>query len=132
MEILGAILIALLVFLGLALATAASWSVWQFYKVLRELRDQIRALNSNLNGVPVLLDGIKGICAELAGNTLKMSSSAEALKKSLLADETSDHRRSPGVQNYDDESADREYMRRIVEQNEALAAVESGRFIVGE
>lgn len=122
MEILGAIVIAFAAFLVLALLSFASWSVWQFYKLLRDLRDQLKS-------VPVLLEGIRNICADLAGNTLALGGSVNVLKKSLI-DETSGPRPGPGVMQYDDESADREYMRRIVEQNEMLAQEEGSRFIV--
>ncbi len=125
MEILAAIGIAFAAFVVLALIAFVSWSAWQFFKLLRDLRDQLRS-------VPVLLEGIKNICTELAGNTLALGGSVNVLKKSLIDDSASEPRRGPGVIQYDDESADRAYMRQIIEQNEALATEEGSRFIVRE
>ena len=130
MEVLVPVAIAFAAFVGLGMVAFVSWAGWNFYKIIRSLRDEIRINNRSMNGVPVLLDGIKEICGDLAANTLALGGSVNVLKKSLI-DETSDPRR-PGVIQYDDSDADREYMRRIVEQNEALAAEESNRFIVGE
>ena len=131
MQALADVLIAFAAFVGLALFGLLGFVGWKFYTVLRDLRDQIKLLNVSMGGVPAIMSGIKSICMELSGNTLKMSGAAEALRKGLLAEETSDPRR-PGVVQYDDADADREYMRQIVEQNEALAAEQSNRFIVGE
>jgi hypothetical protein len=129
-EILVPIAIALTAFIGLALVSFMTWSAWQFYKILKSLRDEIKVMNSSLTGVPSLMEGIKRVCAELASNTLSLGGSVNILKKSLI-DESSDPRR-PGVMQYDDEAADRAYQRQIIEQNEALLSDESNRFIVGE
>lgn len=130
MEALMAVAIAFAAFVGLALVGFLGFAGWRYYVVMRDIDRQLKLMNSSINGVPVLLNGIKDICGELAKNTLSLGGSVNVLKKSLI-DETSDPRR-PGVIQYDDEAADRAYQRQIIEQNEALLSEEGNRFIIGE
>lgn len=128
MQALEAVAIAFLAFMGMALLAAMVWAVYQFYKVIRSLRDEIRIMNRSMNGVPVLLDGIKSICADLATNTLSLGGSVNVLKKSLI-DDTSDPRR-PGFLPYDTDLANAAYEAHRTAEAEAMADLEGGRFVV--
>lgn len=128
MEALVSVAIAFAAFVGLGVVTFVSWAVWQFYKVLRSLRDEIRVMNRSMNGVPVLLEGIKAICGDLAANALSLGGTVNVLKKSLI-DETSDPRR-PGFLPYDTDLANAAYEAHRTAEAEAVVDAEAGRFYV--
>lgn len=128
MQILVSVAIAFAAFIAMALVAFIGWAAWQFYKVIRSLRDEIRAMNRSLNGVPVLLEGIKSICADLATNTLSLGGSVNILKKSLI-DETSDSRR-PGFLPYDTDLANAAWDAHRTAESEANVDLEGGRFVV--
>ncbi len=128
MEILVPIAIAFAAFVGLGLVVFVSWAAWQFYKIMKSLRDEIKTMNESMKGVPALMGGIKTICMELSGNTLKMSGAAEALRKGLLAEETSDPRR-PGFLPYDTDKANAAFAAYQVAEAEAVSDL-SDTFVV--
>lgn len=129
MQALTDIAIAFAAFVGMALLGLLGFAGWKYYSVLRDVRKQLTALNSNLSGVPVILNGIKSICVELSSNTLNMSNSALALKQSLLTEETSDPRR-PGFMPYDTDKANAAYEAHRVAEAEAVTDMQGDTFFV--
>ncbi len=133
MQVILAVGITLGIVIVLALAGLGAFAGYKLYVALRGVRAGLETLNSNLSGIPALLDGIKNICQELAVNTVKVGSSVDVLKQSLFGDgSTSGPRRTPGMIPYDDLAADRAYQLQELERQENLADLEGNRFIVSD